>query len=207
MQYFRFAFTAVALFSIANSSPLLYEAATSKQAQGLDPIPAKFGSHDNKLDAITRPVLSSHNPVKVTKPAGSSYNDLDTAYSLYRSSLQNLAKQLQGPSSISRTSNNDDARIAYQTAQSTVDAFRTAAKPTPTVCAAIRLIPAEDKETAVKYVAFVQHTSQQAYEHSIAGDGQSAYWDFCLIDDYMAAVSRYIEKGQNVYNGRSIGTY
>lgn len=222
MQYFRFAFTAVALFSIANSSPLLYEAATAKQALGIDPIPAKFDSDYKDPAGINRPASDEYNPASINRPVSNDYNpasvsrpttnhyssnDIDTTYSLYRSSLQTLAKEISGRSYIQRTSTADNSRAAYKTAQSSFDAFRVAAKPTPTVCAAVRIIPAEDQETAVKYISFVQHTADEAYSHSIEGDGQSAYWDFCLIDDYMAAVNSYIERDGNVYNGRSIGTY
>jgi hypothetical protein len=224
MQYFRFAFTAVALCSIANSSPLLYEAATAKQALGIDPIPAKFDSdYENNPASINRPTSNDYNPASINRPASNDYNpasmnkpttnhyannDIDITYSLYRSSLQTLAKEIRGRSSIQRTSSSsDNSRAAYHTAQTSFEAFRVAAKPTPVVCAAIRLIPAEDQETAVKYISFVQHTADEAYAHSVEGDGQSAYWDFCLIDDYMGAVNAFVEREGNVYNGRSIGTY
>lgn len=180
MQYFAFTFAAMALFGLANSKPILYEAATEAQAAGVDPIPAKFGS------------LYS--------------NDIDTVYSIYSSNLQVLAQQIQGRASPQRTSSSDDLYAAYHTAQTSFAAFKTVAKPSTTLCAALRITSASDQQTAVKYVAFVQHTAQQAYEHSISGEGDSACWDFCLIDDYMAAMNSYI-KGSGIYNGRSIGTY
>lgn len=218
MQYLSFAFTAIALVSIANSTPILFEAATTKQALGVDPIPAKFGS-DNSYNppAINKAAVNPYQP-NTAKTATNIYqptnnkaayenNDIDTAYSVYRSDLQTLAKEISGRASTQRVvAANDYARAAYKIAQTSFESFRTAARPTATVCASLKLIPAQDQETAVKYVAFIQHTADEAYEQSIEGDGESAYWSFCLIDDYMAAVSGYVES-VGVYNGRSIGTY
>lgn len=213
MQYLLLVLTVVTLLGFANSNPIFFEAATVKQAQGLDPIPAKFGSEysDSRTGYVpetARPASKTAYSPSNNRPASGAYgrNDIDTTYSIYRTDLKILAKELQGRASTQRTSTDDNSRAAYRTAQNSFTAFRTAARPTTTLCAAFRLIPAENQQTAVKYVAFVQHTADEAYEHSINGDGASAYSDFCLIDDYMAAVSSYIE-GAGVYNGKSIGTY
>jgi hypothetical protein len=197
MQYLSIAFATIAFLGIATSTPVLLTPSTENQALGIDPIPPKFGA-DNSAS-------NRYNPPNTDKAAYEN-NNIDTTYSIYRSSLQILATSVQNGTSFQRTTTISYSQAAFTTAQTSMTAFRTAANPTPTACAALKLNPALDQETAAKYVAFVQHTADIAYEHSIDGDGQSAYWDFCLIDDYMAAVSSYIQS-EGAYDGKSVGSY